>query len=148
MSQQNRNLFIALGVLLVVLLLLAPTLFGGTVGPGVPGRGMMGWGFTGDGTSGNGWFWGFGMALGGLMMVAFWGVLIAGVVLFARWMTGQPAGGSGPGATEDPMTILRRRYAAGEIDQPTYERMQSELANAASSPRQVVVANGRTENAR
>lgn len=147
MNQQNRNLFIGVGVLLV-LLILGPILFGGTIGPGFGGRGMMGWGFTADGTSGNSWFWGLGMALGGLMMVGFWGVLIVGLVLFARWITGQPARGTGPGATEDPLTILRRRYAAGEIDRPTYERMQSELANATDRPREAVVANGRTENVR
>ena len=149
MNQQSRSLFIVLGIV-VVLLLLGPLLMGGMLGPGVLGRGMMGWGFTGDVTSGNGWLWGLGMGVGGLMMLAFWGAIIAGIVLFVRWIGGQQPSGTGsqPAAAEDPLTILRRRYASGEIDQPTYQRMQSELANAADFPRQPVVANGRPEDAR
>jgi uncharacterized membrane protein len=147
MNQQSRSLFIVLGTV-VVLLLLGPLLMGGMLGPGVFGRGMMGWGFTGDVTSGNGWLWGLGMGVGGLMMLAFWGVIIAGIVLFVRWIGSQQASGTGlhASAAEDPLSILRRRYAAGEIDQPTYERMTSELTDPANRPRQPVVANGRTQD--
>jgi len=146
-NQQNRNLFIALGVL-VVFLLLGPMLVGGMMGPGFTGPGMMGWGYPGGATSGNGWLWGLGMGLGGLMMLAFWGVLIGGIVLFVRWIAGQRASGTTPSATEDPMTILRRRYAAGEIDQQTFERMRSDLEGVSSPPRHAVVADGRTESTR
>jgi len=146
-NQQNRNPFIALGVL-VVFLLLGPMLVGGMMGPGFTGPGMMGWGYTGGATSGNGWLWGLGMGLGGLMMLAFWGVLISGIVLFVRWIAGQGASGTTPSATEDPMTILRRRYAAGEIDQQTFERMRSDLEGVSSPPRHAVVADGRTESTR
>jgi len=139
MNQHNRTIFIALGVLLL-LLLLSPMLM---MGPGVIGRGMMGWGYSGDVTGDYGWLRGLGMGLGGLMMLAVWAVPIVGIVFFFRWITGQPASGSGPTVAEDPMTILGRRYAAGEIDQPTYERMKSELENAASRPRQPVGVNGR-----
>ena len=146
MNQQNRTLIIGIGGVVVVVLLGA--LLGGILGPGVFGRGMMGWRGTDDVVGGNAWLWGLGMGLGGLMMVAFWGLLIGGIVLFARAISGQPTTGSTPSVTDDPLTILRRRYAAGEIDQPTYERMQSELAEAAIRPPQPVVANGRTEDAR
>lgn len=132
MSQQNRILFTVVG-LLVFLVLLGPMLMGGMMGPGVIGRGMMGWGSSGDLTSGSEWLWGLRMGLGGLMMLAFWGVLVVGVVLFVRLMTGQPAGGTGPNVTEDPVSILRRRYAAGEIDQPTFERVKADLQNASSA---------------
>jgi hypothetical protein len=37
--------------------------------------------------SSKGWLRGFGMVEGGLMMVAFWGVLIIGIVYFVRWIT-------------------------------------------------------------
>ena len=147
MNQQNRNLFIALGGL-VVFLLLGPMLVGGMMGPGFTGPGMMGWGYTGGTTSGNGWLWGLGMGVGGLMMLAFWGVLIGGIVLFVRWIAGHPASGTTPTTSEDPMTILRRRYAAGDIDQQTFERMRSDLEGVSNRPPQAVGANGRTESPR
>src|SRR5579859_7772713 len=81
MNTQNRNLLIGLGILLVILLL-GPMLLGGMMGPGAFGPGMMGWGYTA--TNGSGWLWGLGMGLGGLMMLAFWAVLIISVVLLVR----------------------------------------------------------------
>jgi putative membrane protein len=70
--------------------------------------------------------WGLGMGFGWLAMLAFWGILIAGLVLLVRWASGaMPHGGST--AAESPRDILKRRYAAGEIDQPTYERMLKEF---------------------
>ncbi len=54
---------------------------GGMMGAGVVGPGMMGWRVTGGAaTTGNGWVWGLGMGLGGIMMLAFWGALIVGVI--------------------------------------------------------------------
>lgn len=142
MKQDNRGLLAVLGVL-VLTLLLGPLLMGGMMGPGFVGPGMMGWGYaTGAAPTGNGWVWGLGMALGGLMMLAFWGALIVGVVFLVRWATGR---GTTPSSADDPLTILRRRYAAGEIDQPMFERMSSELGGAASGPRQPAATNGRTE---
>lgn len=132
MNQQNRSLVIVLGIL-VVFLLIGPMLMGGMMGPGFRGPGMMGWGYAGGATTGSGWLWGLGMGLGGLMMLAFWGVLIGGIVLFVRWIAGQgAASGTTPNATDDPIAILRRRYAAGEIDQQTFQRMRSELDEASS----------------
>src|SRR6266568_3183751 len=106
MKQDNRGLLAELGVL-VLTLLLGPLLMGGMMGPGFVGPGMMGWGYaTGAATTGNGWVWGLGMALGGLMMLVFWGALIVGVVLLVRWATGHS---TIPSSAEDPLAILRRR---------------------------------------
>jgi putative membrane protein len=66
------------------------------------------------------------------MMLAFWGAIIVGIVLFVRWIAGQGADNAGSRATEEPLMILQRRYAAGEIDQETYERMRSELDRGAT----------------
>jgi putative membrane protein len=140
MYQQNRKLLIGLGVV-ASLFIVGPMLLGGVFGPG-----MMGWRY-GNGTApGNGWLWGLGMGLGGLMMVAFWGVIIVGIVLLVRSIAGQSAGGTGATPAEDALTILRRRYAAGEIDEQTYQRMKAQLTNAESPTREPVVANGRTRN--
>jgi putative membrane protein len=138
MNTQNRNLLIGLGVLIVILLL-GPILAGGMMGPGAFGPGMMGWGYTA--ATGSGWLWGLGMGLGGLMMLAFWGVLIGGVVLLVWSLTTHSAGDNGTRTPDDALTILSRRYAAGEIDEQTFQRMRSELTGTAPSPREPV-ANG------
>jgi hypothetical protein len=66
------------------------------------------------------------MGLAGLAMLAFWGALIVGGILLARWLLDQWQTQRSQGS-EDPLTILQRRYAAGEIDQATYARMKREL---------------------
>jgi uncharacterized membrane protein len=146
MNQDHRGLLIVLSML-VLALLLGPALMGGMMGAGVMGPGMMAWGYAPPGTltAGNGWAWGLGMGLSGLLMLAFWGALIVGVVVLVRWATGRSTGSSGWTNAGDPLTILRRRYAAGQIDQATYERMKTELSGPAGDPRQPVGANGRAE---
>jgi putative membrane protein len=103
---------------LIVAALIAVVLSGTTMGPGMMGPGMM-WGYGSSGSVGA-----WGMALGMLAMLAFWVALIAGVVLLVRWAASLTA----VAGTDAPLAILKRRYAAGEIDQPTYERMKAELA--------------------
>jgi putative membrane protein len=124
MNTDHRQLWTILGVLVVVVLL-GSVLVGGTMGPG-----MM-WGY---GWHGSGWLWGLGMGLGALVMLAFWGALIAGGILLMRWLLGYTHAGDNRGG-EDPLAVLRRRYAAGEIDQDaageidqaTYDRMVRDL---------------------
>ena len=85
MQQENRGLLVFLGILVVVLLI-GPLLIGGTMGAGFAGPGRMGWGYVGGApATTNGWLWGLGMALGGVMMLAFWGAVIVGIVLLVRW---------------------------------------------------------------
>ena len=123
MDNAVRNLLTVLVVLLVVALGLS-VLMGGMMGPG-----FMGWGTTGQGPmgpgmmTGRGWMWGFGMGLGGLVMLAFWGALIVGVVLVIRTLSGGHRGrwhGT-------PIDVLKRRYAAGEITREQYEQMRKDL---------------------
>jgi len=109
-------------IVLVVVLLAGSALSGGMMGPGMLG-GSGPCGFYRPG----GWMWGVGMGFGWLAMLAFWGLLIAGGVLLARALLGQPAPPAAPAPPERPLDILERRYAAGEIDQPTFERMKREL---------------------
>ena len=73
----------------------------------------------------------FVVALG----IAFWVGLIALIFLGIRWLLRQdrigsrgPGGASGGPAAEDPFDILRRRYAAGEIDDEEYARRRKTLA--------------------
>ena len=68
---------------------------------------------------------GSGMGFG---MWVFWIILIVVVVFLAKMMIGSSSGQPGANA-ESPLTILKKRYASGEINQDEYERMKKELAN-------------------
>jgi putative membrane protein len=125
MKTDHRIIWTVLGVLVLVVLL-GPLLAGGMMGPGM----MGGYGLPGVAFHGSGWLWGLGMGLGGLVMLAFWGALIAGGIVLVRWLFSQAHAGDDRGG-ENPLAILRRRYAAGEIDQATYERMKQELGGTA-----------------
>ncbi len=71
------------------------------------------------------WMWGAGGLVMMLMMLAFWGVLIAGFILAIRWLTHQ---GQSPPA--DPaVQILRERYARGEISREEFEARKRDLGS-------------------
>ena len=76
----------------------------------------------GDGFGHMMWGGGFGMA-GGLMMLLFWGAIIALIVFAVRGFSA----GSGSGGKSDAAEILRERYAQGEIDEEEYERHKAKL---------------------
>lgn len=77
------------------------------------------------------WGWGW-MFSSGLMMVLFWGGLIALVVLAVRGLSG---GGTGRGeaappyseARQTPLEIAQARYAKGEINRDEYETLRRDL---------------------
>jgi putative membrane protein len=80
------------------------------------------------------WFGGGGPWLAELFLAAlgtaFWIGLIALIILGMRWLIRQERGMSPPpsrSAGEEPLEILRRRYAAGEIDDEEYERRRKVL---------------------
>lgn len=55
-------------------------------------------------------------------MVLFWGLLIAGIVLAARFLSraGQPPVPRPPMPPHGPEQVLAERFARGEIDAPEY----------------------------
>ena len=58
----------------------------------------------------------------GLSMAAFWGLVIVGAIVLMNSFTGNSkAGGDSPGET------LKRRLAAGEIDQEQYRVLSDEI---------------------
>jgi putative membrane protein len=133
MGQSHRGLLILLGILLV-LVVLGP-LVGGMMGWDGMGPGMMGGYGPRTITPGQGgWAWGLAMGFGGLMMLAFWGVLIVGVALLVRWLSGAATAPGESPPRESPLDILKRRYAAGEVTHEEYERIRQELEHP--SPRQ------------
>ena len=68
--------------------------------------------------------WGHGMGIGGiLMMLVFWALIIAGIVMFVDWLRKRKS----PGHGETPLDILKRRYAQGKIGKDEFDRMKKEL---------------------
>ena len=115
MKRQDQGLWIALGVLFVVLLAI-PMVGGGMMASGMMGRGMMGWyGVTGEVSS---WMW----PIGWLAMVLFWASIIALVVLGFRRLTSSSDNAS-PEPPESPTEILKHRFAVGDISREQFEEM-------------------------
>lgn len=71
------------------------------------------------------WGWGLGMMV---LMFAFWGIVIAGVVLLVRWLTGQASGREAAGRADRALEILRERYARGEIDREEFASRKRDLS--------------------
>jgi putative membrane protein len=79
-----------------------------------------------------------------LVSLAFWGLIIAGVILGVRWLIRQERSSRlppapGPGAptaaaasapAADPLEVLRHRYARGEIDEEEFERRRKTLTGS------------------
>lgn len=63
-----------------------------------------------------------------LLMLFFWILVIVGIIMVIRRFSVPPR--EGPASKGDtPMEILRRRYAAGEIDREQFEEMKRDLEN-------------------
>lgn len=68
------------------------------------------------------WGGGFGMMGGGLVMLLFWGVIIALIFFAVRWFSDKERV-SGSNA----LSILEERFARGEIDEEEFNRRKSAL---------------------
>ena len=69
--------------------------------------------------------WGIGMIL---IMLVFWGLVIAGMVVGIRWLVTQGTGRGGAARSDNALEILRSRYARGEIDKQEFEARKRDLA--------------------
>jgi putative membrane protein len=68
-----------------------------------------------------------GMSGWGMMLLPFlfWVMIIAGIVLIVIWLAGHKK--------ESALEILKRRYALGEIDKLTFDRMKKDIAEGEGS---------------
>ncbi len=68
-----------------------------------------------------------GMMFGGLMMLAFWVLVILGVIWLVLTLTRSGQTAAVLPAANKPLDILRERYAKGEITKEQYEEMKGAL---------------------
>lgn len=74
----------------------------------------------GDGMYGYGMGWGW---FGPFLMIAFWALVIAGIVYLVKAIAGRGA----PAKEESPLDILKKRYAKGEIDHEEFIKRKKDL---------------------
>ncbi len=116
MSDQTRAL--VAGALLGLLLLVGlPLLWGGLMMWGMMG-GMMGSGMMGGWWAGANPWW-------GVLSVAFWLLMLAGVALLVVWAIRQIR--PDQAGSRRALEILKERYARGEITREQYEQMRRDL---------------------
>jgi putative membrane protein len=70
--------------------------------------------------SGGGW-------LISILMIIFWLLFIAGIVVLAIWLVNRYRV-SGSIGRETALDILNKRYARGEISREEYERMKQDIS--------------------
>jgi putative membrane protein len=62
---------------------------------------------------------------GGLLMILWWGLIIAVIVWLIRWMLGQQGNLQRGGSTA--LDILKERYAKGEISKQEFEDKKKDI---------------------
>lgn len=75
-------------------------------------------------------FWDFGFmpthGFGWIMMILFWIIVLMLVVYLLRAIFGRKGSDH---KDKDALTLLNERYARGELDKATYDRMKHDIQN-------------------
>lgn len=69
---------------------------------------------------------GWGMGLGFIFMLLFWGLVILGIAALIRWLM-MPSSPNRGSRDKSPLEIVQERYARGEIDREEYEQKKRDL---------------------
>jgi len=72
------------------------------------------------GMEGFGWGW---VGLGIVHMALFWVLVILGIIVLVKWLTG----GSAPRSDTRAIDILKERYAKGELTREQFEQMKRDI---------------------
>jgi len=64
--------------------------------------------------------------MGGGFMWVFWIAVVVGIIFLVKWIIEQGRQ-SAQSTDSNPLDILKRRYARGEIDKEEYERKWKDL---------------------
>lgn len=68
--------------------------------------------------------YGLGMGFGWIFMVAFWALVILGVVYLVKLIAG---GSTSSKINESALDILKKRYAQGEISKEEFESRKKDI---------------------
>jgi putative membrane protein len=79
---------------------------------------MIGW---------DGWGWGW-MVLMVILMIAFWGGIIALIVWAVTRFTRREAPGNQGVGSRNPLDIAKERYARGEITKEQFDQIKRDLS--------------------
>lgn len=63
---------------------------------------------------------------GGIFMIFWWVLIVAGIVLFIRWVVNESTKSSRKDE-KSALDILRERYAKGEINKKEFEEKKKDL---------------------
>jgi len=72
--------------------------------------------------------WGWSMGFGMIGVVLFWVLVIAGIVILVKWVSGSSSGPS-QSLAKTALDILKDRYAGGEIDREEFEQKKRDIAS-------------------
>jgi len=94
----------------------------------IPMMNMMWGGWSspfGSNSTNNMMNFGFGSfgSCGGVFMILWWILIVAGIVALIKWLVSQSGGGSSKSA----LNILKERYARGEITKNQFEEIKKDL---------------------
>jgi len=71
--------------------------------------------------------WGMGW-FGGIFMIAFWILILVGLVFLIRWLIQSTSRNKATGSgTNRALEILKERYAKGGIDKDEFDSMRKDL---------------------
>ncbi|MFH1494373.1 MAG: SHOCT domain-containing protein [Pseudomonadota bacterium] len=68
-----------------------------------------------------------GFGFGGIFMILWWVLVIAGIVALVKWMVSSSSAGSRSGGDSKALEILKERYARGEIDEQEFQKRKGDL---------------------
>lgn len=78
---------------------------------------MGGYGTYGYGGGGFGW----------LFMILWLALIVGGVAMLVRWLSGRSTGGDGSSPGRSALDVLKERYARGEINKEEFEQKKHDL---------------------
>lgn len=67
-----------------------------------------------------------GFGFGGLFMILWWVLVVAGIVALVKWLSASSGAGCRGGGKA--MDILKERYARGEIDATEFQQKKLDLS--------------------
>lgn len=68
-----------------------------------------------------------GFGFGGIFMILWWVLVIAGIVALVKWLVSSSGAGGRSGGDSKALDILKERYARGEIDEQEFQKRKVDL---------------------